>query len=132
MSGPGHEHTEDQAVDFFEPAGWQERYAGDETLWSGRPNPQLVAEVRAGTGHCAGWPEPSHPAATSWSWVTRRPRRSQLSASHHRAMWLAEDLLPGLPEDFEVLVAEQRPRTMERDGETVHVHDSTLLARRTT
>jgi hypothetical protein len=47
-------------------------------------------------------------------------------------MFLAEDLLTGLPEDFEVLVVEQRPRRMTRDGVTVDVHDSTLLARRTT
>jgi hypothetical protein len=29
-------------------------------------------------------------------------------------------------------VVEQRPRTTTRDGVTVDVHDSTLLARRTT
>ena len=57
---------------------------------------------------------------------------TQLSAGHHRAMFVAEDLLPGLPGGFEALVVEQRPRTMTRDGETVHVDDSTLLARRTT
>jgi 2-polyprenyl-3-methyl-5-hydroxy-6-metoxy-1,4-benzoquinol methylase len=55
---------------------------------------------------------------------------TQLSASHHRAMWLAEDLLPGLPHGFEVLVLEQRPRTVIRDGTTVEIEDSTLLARR--
>jgi len=54
-----------------------------------------------------------------------------LSASQHRAMFLAQDLLPGLPDGFEALVVEQRPRTMTRDGVTVDVHDSTLLARRT-
>jgi hypothetical protein len=57
---------------------------------------------------------------------------THLTASRRRAMFLAEDLLPGLPDGFEVLVAEQRPRTMTRDGVTVDVHDSTLLARRTT
>src|SRR5689334_17635315 len=31
--------------DFFEPAGWEERYAGDAPLWSGAANPQLVAEA---------------------------------------------------------------------------------------
>jgi hypothetical protein len=46
-------------------------------------------------------------------------------------MFFAQDLLPGLPNDFEVLVVEQRPRTVTRDGATVDVHDSTLLARRT-
>ena len=56
---------------------------------------------------------------------------THLSAGQGRAMFLAEDLLPGLPEGFEVLVVEQRPRTMTRDGVTVDVHDSTLLARRT-
>jgi hypothetical protein len=54
-----------------------------------------------------------------------------LAASHRRAMFLAENLLPGLPDGFDVLVAEQRPRTVTRDGKTVDVHDSTLLARRT-
>ena len=46
-------------------------------------------------------------------------------------MFLAEDLLPGLPDGFEALVVEQRPRTVTRDGVTVDIADSTLLARRT-
>jgi 2-polyprenyl-3-methyl-5-hydroxy-6-metoxy-1,4-benzoquinol methylase len=57
---------------------------------------------------------------------------TQLTASHRRAMFVAADLLPGLPDGFEVLVVEQRPRTTTRDGVTVDIHDSTLLARRTT
>jgi len=56
---------------------------------------------------------------------------TQLSSSHHRAMFVAADLVPGLPDGFELLVVEQRPRTMVREGVTVDVHDSTLLARRT-
>jgi 2-polyprenyl-3-methyl-5-hydroxy-6-metoxy-1,4-benzoquinol methylase len=56
---------------------------------------------------------------------------THLTASHRKAMFLAEELLPGLPDDFDVLVAEQRPRTMTRDGVTMDVHDSTLFARRT-
>lgn len=56
----------------------------------------------------------------------------QLTDSHHRAMFVAADLLPGLPADFDALVVEQRPRTATRDGETFDVHDSTLLARRRT
>lgn len=56
---------------------------------------------------------------------------TQLSASHRRAMFLAADLIPALPAGFEVLAAEQRPRSTVRDGETVHIDDSTLLARRT-
>lgn len=56
---------------------------------------------------------------------------THLSASHRGAMFLAEDLLPGLPDGFDVLVAEQRPRTTTREGVTVDIHDSTLLARRT-
>ncbi|KAB1914103.1 bifunctional 2-polyprenyl-6-hydroxyphenol methylase/3-demethylubiquinol 3-O-methyltransferase UbiG [Micromonospora sp. AMSO31t] len=55
---------------------------------------------------------------------------THLTASHRRAMFLAEDLLPGLPDDFEALVVEQRPRTVTRDGVTVDIDDSTLLARR--
>ncbi|GAB1640542.1 class I SAM-dependent methyltransferase [Krasilnikovia sp. MM14-A1259] len=55
---------------------------------------------------------------------------TRLTESHRRAMFVAEQLRPGLPDDFEALVVEQRPRTMTRDGETVDVEDSTLLARR--
>jgi SAM-dependent methyltransferase len=33
--------------DYFEPAGWEQRYAGPGSVWSGNPNPQLVAEVPA-------------------------------------------------------------------------------------
>ncbi len=56
---------------------------------------------------------------------------TQLSATHRAAMFLAQDLLPGLPEGFEPLVVEQRPRTTTRDGVTVDIDDSTLFARRT-
>lgn len=216
MSGHGHQHAEDEAPDYFEPAGWEERYAGDETLWSGKPNPQLVAEVSAlapGTALDVGCGEGGdviwlaqqgwrvtgadfsanglaraarHAEAagvadrTDWWQVDARTFEagdrtfdlvtthflhppeagmvavagrlaeavapgghllvvghapsevfSQLSAGQHRAMWLAEDLLPGLPGDFEALVVEQRPRTVTRDGARVDIDDSTLLARRT-
>ena len=57
---------------------------------------------------------------------------AHLGASQRRAMLLAGDLLIGLPEGFDVLVVEQRPRTMTRDGVTVDVQDSTLFARRMT
>src|SRR3954465_7331050 len=43
-----------------------------------------------------------------------------------RAMFLAEELLPALPEDFEALVVEQRPRTVTRDERTFEIDDSTL------
>ena len=55
---------------------------------------------------------------------------THLTAAHRRAMFLAEDLLPGLPDGFETLVVEQRPRTTVRDGATLDVHDATLLAKR--
>jgi hypothetical protein len=53
-----------------------------------------------------------------------------LTASHRRSMFLADELLPGLPDDFEALVVEQRPRTVTRSGATLDIHDSTLFARR--
>jgi hypothetical protein len=43
---------------------------------------------------------------------------------------LAADLVPALPESFEPVVVEQRPRTVTRDGETIEIDDSTLFARR--
>jgi 2-polyprenyl-3-methyl-5-hydroxy-6-metoxy-1,4-benzoquinol methylase len=55
---------------------------------------------------------------------------THLTASQHRAMFLAADLLPGLPDGFDVLVVQQRPRTVTHDCKTVDIHDSTLLARR--
>ncbi len=57
-------------------------------------------------------------------------RFTHLGEGARRAMFLAADLLPALPEEFEPVVVEQRPRTVTRDGETVEIDDSTLLARR--
>jgi 2-polyprenyl-3-methyl-5-hydroxy-6-metoxy-1,4-benzoquinol methylase len=215
----GHEHqlSEEEAAAMFEPPSWDERYAGDEKIWSGKANPQLVAEVagltpgtaldvgcgeggdviwlarqgwrvtgadfsanglaraarhaeEAGVADRTDWWQVDartftadgrsydlvtthflHPPDAGMVEVTRRlaeavapgghllvvghapsPVFGKLTATHRRAMFLAEDLLPSLPEDFEALVVEQRPRTMTREGVTVDVHDSTLLARRTT
>ena len=211
-----HQHGDQPAPDMFEPAAWEDRYAGEEVIWSGRPNPQLVAEAsglaagtaldvgcgeggdvvwlaqqgwrvtgadfsanglsraarhaeEAGVGEQTDWWQVDartfaaegraydlvttsflHPPDAGMVEVVRRlagavaagghllvvghaPSEvfTQLSGSHRRAMWVAEDLLPGLPDDFEVLVVEQRPRRMTRYGDEVDVHDSTLLARRT-
>jgi 2-polyprenyl-3-methyl-5-hydroxy-6-metoxy-1,4-benzoquinol methylase len=219
--GHGHGHAHEQAhgehaAEMFEPPAWEERYAGEETVWSGNANAQLVAEagkltpgtaldVGCGEGGDAIWlarqgwqvtgadfsanglaraarhaEEAGVADRTDW-WqvdarrfaadersfdlvstfflhppdggildVTRRLAEAvapgghllvvghapsevftRLSASHRDAMWLAEDLLPALPAGFEALVVEQRPRTMVREGQTVDVHDSTFLARRT-
>jgi 2-polyprenyl-3-methyl-5-hydroxy-6-metoxy-1,4-benzoquinol methylase len=217
MSRHEHEHDEaDVAPDeFFGPSAWDERYAGDERMWSGEPNPQLVAEASrltpgtaldvgcgeggdviwlarqgwrvtgadfsanglaraarnaeaAGVADRTDWWQVDartfaaegrsfdlvtthflHPPDAGMVEVTRRlveavapgghllvvghaPSEAfeHLAASHRNAMWLAEDLLPALPDDFEPLVVEQRPRTVVRDGRTVEIDDSTLLARR--
>jgi 2-polyprenyl-3-methyl-5-hydroxy-6-metoxy-1,4-benzoquinol methylase len=216
MSRHEHQDSEDMAADLFEPPAWEERYSGEEKIWSGNPNAQLVAEVAGLTPGTAldvgcgeggdviwlarqGWrvtgadfsanglaraarhaDEAGVADRTDWWQVDARTfaadgrsfdlvashflhppdggmvqvaRRlaeavapgghllvvghapsevfSQLSAAHRRAMFLAQDLVPSLPAGFEPLVVEQRPRTMTRDGVTVDVHDSTLLARRT-
>jgi len=201
----------------FESPSWEERYSGEEKIWTGDPNPQLVAEVSAlkpgsaldlGCGEGGdviwlarqGWrvtgadfsanglaraarhaEEAGVADRTSW-WqvdartftadgrsfdlvtshflhppdggmvqVTRRladavapggyllvvghspsSHFTQLTATHRAAMFLAEELLPGLPEDLEPLVVEQRPRSVVRDGVRIDIHDSTLLARRAT
>ncbi|MEU8236511.1 class I SAM-dependent methyltransferase [Actinoplanes sp. NPDC048967] len=217
MSGHGHGHqSEAEATAMFEPPSWDERYSGPEKVWSGQPNPQLVAEVTGLTPGTAldvgcgeggdviwlaqqGWKVTGadfsanglaraarhaeqagvadrvdfwqvdarefaaegrtfdlvtshflHPPDGGMVEVTRRlagavapgghllvvghaPSEvfTQLSASHRKAMFVAEELLPGLPENFEPVVVEQRPRTAVRDGVTVEIADSTLLARRT-
>jgi 2-polyprenyl-3-methyl-5-hydroxy-6-metoxy-1,4-benzoquinol methylase len=217
MGGHEHQLSDEQAAAMFEPSGWEERYSSDEKIWSGNPNPQLVAEVsgltpgtaldvgcgeggdviwlarqgwrvtgadfsanglaraarhaeEAGVADRIDWWQVDartfaadgrsydlvtthflHPPEGGMVEVTNRLSEAvgpggyllvvghapsevftHLTASQRRAMFLAEDLLTGLPEDFEVLVVQQRRRRMTRDGVTVDVHDSTLLARRTT
>lgn len=208
------EHDHANAPDWFNVPAWEERYAGDGSVWSGRPNPQLVAEVSSltpgttldvGCGEggdvvwlaqqgwqvtgadfsAAGLRRTAAHAATAgvgdrvetWetdartfdgggrTWdlvtthflhpgvggmveVTRRlaaavapgghllvvghaPGHALAPDSDHaKALFVAADLVPALPDDFEVVVCEQRPRTVERDGETFAIDDSTLLARR--
>lgn len=219
--GHGHDEPATPAEDWFEPAAWEERYAGEGQIWSGEPNAQLVAEVSALTGRgvapgtaldvgCGeggdviwlarqGWrvtgadfaanglaraarhaadagvadrvdwwqvdARTFDAAGRTWDLVTTHflhppdggmveaTRRlasavapgghllvvghapaetfTHLDAAKRAAMFEARDLLPGLPDVFEPLVVEQRPRTMVRDGQAHDVHDSTLLARRT-
>lgn len=45
--GHQHEHDEghDEGMEIFEPGAWDERYSGEDAIWSGKPNPQLVTEV---------------------------------------------------------------------------------------
>jgi 2-polyprenyl-3-methyl-5-hydroxy-6-metoxy-1,4-benzoquinol methylase len=215
--GEHHDHgRHGEQPDMFEPEAWADRYAGEEQVWSGEPNTQLVAEAsrlapgtalgvgcgeggdvvwlarqgwrvtgadfsanglaraarhaeRAGVANRVDWWqvdartfEPAgrtfdlvtshylHPPEAGMVDVVGRLARAvapgghllvvghaptalfaEASESHRRAMFVAEDLVPGLPEGFEVVVAEQRPRTLVRDGEPVEAHDATLLARRT-
>lgn len=211
----GHHHSEDDGNAVFEPQGWDERYRGAERVWSGDPNPQLVAEVsgltpgtaldvgcgeggdvvwlalrgwmvtgadfsanglaraarhaeRAGVADRTGWWQVDARAfaaqGRSYDLVTTHylhvpdsgmpdvVRRlagavapggyllvvghapseafADLSQTQRSALFLAEDLRPGLPDGYDVLVAEQRPRTTVRDGVRVSVDDATLLARR--
>jgi 2-polyprenyl-3-methyl-5-hydroxy-6-metoxy-1,4-benzoquinol methylase len=215
MGDHEHELTDEQAAALFEPSGWEERYSIEEQVWSGDPNPQLVAEAsgllpgtaldvgcgeggdviwlarqgwrvtgadfsakglaraarhaeEAGVADRIEWRQVDartfaaegqaydlvtthylHPPDGGMVEVTKRLAAAvtpgghllvvghapseifaHLGASQRRAMFLAEDLLPGLAEGFDVLVVEQRPRTLQRDGVTVDVPDSTLLARR--
>ena len=217
MSGHEHEHGpgEAEAEEMFEAPSWEERYSGEQKVWSGAPNAQLVTEVseltpgtaldvgcgeggdviwlarrgwqvtgadfsangldraarhaeEAGVADRTGWWQVDarafvaegrsydlvtthflHPPDGGMVEVTRRLAEAvapgghllvvghapsgvftHLSTSHRNAMFLAEDLLPALPVDFEAVVVEQRPRTMVRDGVTVEVEDATLLARR--
>jgi 2-polyprenyl-3-methyl-5-hydroxy-6-metoxy-1,4-benzoquinol methylase len=215
MSGHGQQLTGEEAAAMFEPPGWDERYSGPEKVWSGNPNPQLVAEAaglkpgtaldvgcgeggdviwlarqgwtvtgadfsanglaraarhaeQAGVADRVDWWQVDarafaasgrsydlvtshylHPPDGGMVEVTRRLAEAvapgghllvvghapsevftHMSASHRQAMFAAEQLLPALPDDFVALVVEQRPRTVNRDGVTVDIHDSTLLARR--
>ncbi|TLQ42078.1 class I SAM-dependent methyltransferase [Streptomyces marianii] len=205
----------DPQAAMFEPAGWDERYAGKDAAWRGTPNPQLVAvaeglragralDIGCGEGGDVIWlarqgwtvtgadfsaeglaraarhaEEAGVAERTDW-WRTdaraftaggrtydlvtthylhppngamvdlvrqfagavapgghllvvgHSPTAhfTELTEAHRRAMFLAEELVPGLPDGFEVLAARQRPRTLVREGQEVEVEDSTLLARR--
>jgi 2-polyprenyl-3-methyl-5-hydroxy-6-metoxy-1,4-benzoquinol methylase len=215
MAGDGRQVGAGEPAEMFEPPSWDDRYAGEEKIWSGNANAQLVAEVTRLTAGTAldvgcgeggdviwlarqGWrvtgadfsvngltraarhaDEAGVADQTDWWQVDARTfaagqRRydlvtthflhppdggmvevttrlaeavvpgghllvvghapseafTHLTARHRRAMFLADELLHGLPDDFEALVAEQRPRTMTRNGTTIDVHDSTLFARR--
>ena len=211
-----HTDHEQDAPDYFEQPGWDERYSGSDKIWSGNPNPQLVAEVTglepgsaldlgcgeggdviwlaqqgwtvtgadfsaeglaraaelaaaAGVADRTDWWQVDartldaegrefdlvtthflHPGAAMVDVVRRLTTAvapgghllvvghapsevfAQLSRKQHEAMWHATDLLPALPDDFETLVVEERPRVVERDGKTVEIGDATLLARRST
>jgi 2-polyprenyl-3-methyl-5-hydroxy-6-metoxy-1,4-benzoquinol methylase len=215
MPGAGHQVTEGEAAEMFEPQSWDARYSGEEKIWSGNPNAQLVAEVsgltagtaldvgcgeggdviwlarqrwrvtgadfsanglaraahhseQAGVADQTDWWQVDartlaaaersydlvtthflHPPDGGMVEVTTRLAEAvapgghllvvghapseaftHLTASHRRAMFRADELLPGLPDDFGALVVEQRPRTVTRHGTTIDVHDSTLFARR--
>jgi SAM-dependent methyltransferase len=205
----------DGAKEMFEPASWDERYGGEEQIWSGNPNAQLVAEVsalspgraldvgcgeggdviwlaghgwtvtgadfsanglaraarhaeQAGVSDRVDWWQVDartfdagarsfdlvtthflHPPDGGMVDVVRRlseavapgghllvvghapsDRFPNMDESKRRAMFLAGELVPGLPEGFEPLVVQQRPRTVTRGDQTVEIDDSTLLARR--
>lgn len=211
----GHQHGDGTDPDYFEASSWNNRYTGDDSVWSGKPNPQLVTEVsrlspgtaldvgsgeggdviwlaqqgwqvtgadfsEAGLARAARHAEQAGVAdRTDWWQVDARNfdaagRSYDLVTSHflhlpdggmveavrrfaaavapgghllvvghspsahftelterkRQAMFLAAELEPGLPDGFEVLVSEQRPRSVTRDGHTVEIDDSTLLARR--
>ncbi len=214
MPADGHHVAEEQAGAMFEPPSWDERYSGEEKIWSGAPNAQLVAEVsglaagsaldvgcgeggdviwlarrgwrvtgadfskngltraarhveQAGLGDQVDWWQVDarlfaargraydlvstqflHPPEGGMVDVTRRLAEAVAPGGHllivghapppgalmpptdrrRKAMFVAEQLLPGLPRDFRALVVEQRPRTVTRDAKTFVVHDSTLLA----
>lgn len=206
------EHT---TQDFFEPAAWELRYAGEGGHWSGAPNAQLVSVVtglppataldvgcgeggdvvwlarqgwrvtgadfagnglaraarraeEAGVDQLVDWWQVDarnfDPLVRTWDLVTTHflhpPDMSMVEVTgrlaaavalgghllvvghapsakldhftdgQRRAMWLAQDLLPALPEDFEPIIVEQRPRVMIRDGRSLDVADATLFARR--
>jgi 2-polyprenyl-3-methyl-5-hydroxy-6-metoxy-1,4-benzoquinol methylase len=215
MDGHRRQDSEEQAAAMFEPLSWDKRYSGEEQLWSGNPNAQLVAEVsgliagtaldmgcgeggdviwlarqgwrvtgadfsanglaraarhaeQAGVGDRIDWWQVDartfmaegrsydlvtthflHPPDGGMVAVTRRLCEAvaagghllvvghapsgvstHLTSSHRKAMFHAEDLLPALPNSFDVLVVQQRRRTVTRDGKTLDILDSTLFARR--
>ena len=201
-------------TEFFEPPGWEARYAGEGSFWSGGPNPQLVAEVSGltpgtaldvGCGEggdvvwlaqqgwtvtgadfsvnglsrarrhaeeagvadrCDWWQVDARsfdPSGRTWDLVTTHflhppeggmtavtaalatavapgghllvvghapgPAFATHSEELQRAQWRSADLLPALPSGFEVLVCEERRRTVTRDGQTLDLDDAVLLAR---
>jgi 2-polyprenyl-3-methyl-5-hydroxy-6-metoxy-1,4-benzoquinol methylase len=206
---------EDAPATMFEAPSWDERYRGEQKIWSGNPNPQLVAEVsglmpgtaldvgcgeggdviwlaqqgwrvtgadfsvnglaraarhaeEAGVAERTDWWQVDartfdaegraydlvtthflHPPDGGMLDVVRRlaeavapgghllvvghapsDRFGHLSEGHRRAMFIARELVPALPNRFEPVVVEQRTRTVTRGEKTFDIDDSTLLAHR--
>jgi thioredoxin reductase len=99
----------------FEEAAWEERYRAQPAVWSGRPNPQLVAE--------AGELPPGRALDVG-------------SGEGADAVWLAEQGWQVTAVDisttaWEVLAAEARPRAaVDPEGRDITIHDAVLVARR--
>jgi hypothetical protein len=52
MGGHEYQLTDEEAAAMFEPPSWEERYSGEEKVWSGNPN-------RSWSLRCPGCPRAS-------------------------------------------------------------------------
>ncbi|QIX27499.1 class I SAM-dependent methyltransferase [Nocardioides sp. JQ2195] len=111
MAGHGHDHreplTDEEFRELFEQPSWEERYGAKDDLWSGNPNPQLVAEasglapgraldVGCGEGGDAIWlaQQKWQVAALDFSvlGLARAAAHAENEAVAHRIEWLHADV----------------------------------------
>jgi SAM-dependent methyltransferase len=124
----GHDHPHGDAAEFdpddrshFTQEFWDERYSSADRLWSGKPNPQLVAQVsdlppgEALDAGCGEGADAIWLASTGWtvtgvdvSAVALDRAAAHAAAEGVRVNWQREDLLtwdPG-PGRFDLVTAE--------------------------
>jgi SAM-dependent methyltransferase len=124
----GHDHPHGDTAEFdpddrshFTQEFWDERYGSADRLWSGKPNPQLVAQVsdlppgEALDAGCGEGADAIWLASTGWtvtgvdvSAVALDRAAAHAAAEGVRVNWQREDLLtwdPG-PERFDLVTAE--------------------------
>ncbi|QWF83252.1 class I SAM-dependent methyltransferase [Amycolatopsis sp. CA-230715] len=115
-------HGMDHGLPPFDEASWNERYRSRESIWSGRPNPQLVAEVEdaapgtaldvgCGEGGDAIWLAGRGWQVTGIDFATTALQRAAAHADAaqvgDRVRWVHADLLTWVPETRFDLVSAQ-------------------------
>ena len=91
-----HEHGpgEAETAELFEASSWEKRYSGEQKMWSGKPNSQLVAEVSRLAPGTALAERPGHVlqmrrhvadpfSARERVAITALPKEMQDAQSHH-------------------------------------------------
>jgi 2-polyprenyl-3-methyl-5-hydroxy-6-metoxy-1,4-benzoquinol methylase len=119
----------------FGEAFWDERYRSAQRVWSGNPNPQLVAEVtarpagRALEAACGEGADAIWLARRGWTVVATDISGVALERAAQHARDTGPDAAARIEWTINVCEARGRPATTP-DGAEVTIHDTVLAATR--